>query len=204
MPFLKDFIINQDTKIKLWKLSLGELDYYELDEYDSNLINLKKNKLAKEQFLAVRKTLKLENPSYKIRYDDSGKPSINSDLNISISHSNHMAAIVFSGYSRTGIDIEQKDSKILNIQNKFLNESEKLKDEYQSDLDYLTKIWTAKESIYKALGIQGVSFSEDITIKNISNINGEGYYERGKEKYKFDLFYFIIDDYILCYAQSNN
>ena len=204
MPFLKDFIINQDTKIKLWKLSLGELDYYELDEYDSNLINSKKNKLAKEQFLAVRKTLKLENPSYKIRYDESGKPSINSDLNISISHSNHMVAIVFSGYSRTGIDIEQKDSKILNIQNKFLNEYEKLKDEYQSDLDYLTKIWTAKESIYKALGIQGVSFSNDITIKNISNINGEGHYERGKEKYKFDLFYFIIDDYILCYAQSNN
>ena len=140
MPFLKDFIINQDTKIKLWKLSLGELDYYELDEYDSNLINSKKNKLAKEQFLAVRKTLKLENPSYKIRYDESGKPSINSDLNISISHSNHMVAIVFSGYSRTGIDVEQKDSKILNIQNKFLNEYEKLKDEYQSDLDYLTKI----------------------------------------------------------------
>ena len=204
MPFLKDFIINQDTKIKLWKLSLGELDYYELDEYDSNLINSKKNKLAKEQFLAVRKTLKLENPSYKIRYDESGKPSINSDLNISISHSNHMVAIVCSGYSRTGIDVEQKDSKILNIQNKFLNEYEKLKDEYQSDLDYLTKIWTAKESIYKALGIQGVSFSNDITIKNISNINGEGHYERGKEKYKFDLFYFIIDDYILCCAQSNN
>ena len=204
MPFLKDFIINQDTKIKLWKLSLGELDYYELDEYDRNLINLKKNKLAKEQFLAVRKTLKLENPSYKIRYDESGKPSINSDLNISISHSNHMAAIVFSGYSRTGIDIEQKDSKILNIQNKFLNESEKLKDEYQSDLDYLTKIWTAKESIYKALGIKGVSFSDDIIIKNIFNNKGQGYYISGKEKYKFDLIFFSIDDYILCYAQSNN
>ena len=204
MPFLKDFIINQDTKIKLWKLSLGELDYYELDEYDRNLINLKKNKLAKEQFLAVRKTLKLENPGYKIRYDESGKPSINSDLNISISHSNHMAAIVFSGYSRTGIDIEQKDSKILNIQNKFLNESEKLKDEYQSDLDYLTKIWTAKESIYKALGIKGVSFSDDIIIKNIFNNKGQGYYISGKEKYKFDLIFFSIDDYILCYAQSNN
>tara|TARA_Y100000994_G_scaffold220395_1_gene199472 strand:- start:558 stop:1172 length:615 start_codon:yes stop_codon:yes gene_type:complete len=204
MPFLKDFIINQDTKIKLWKLSLGELDYYELDEYDRNLINLKKNKLAKEQFLAVRKTLKLENHSYKIRYDESGKPSINSDLNISISHSKHMAAIVFSGYSRTGIDIEQKDSKILNIQNKFLNESEKLKDEYQSDLDYLTKIWTAKESIYKALGIKGVSFSDDIIIKNIFNNKGQGYYISGKEKYKFDLIFFSIDDYILCYTQSNN
>jgi len=204
MPFLKEFTINNNTKIKLWKLRIGELDYYELDEYDSNIINSKKNKLAKEQFLAVRKTLKLENPSYKIRYDESGKPSINSDLNISISHSNHMAAIVFSGCSRIGIDIELKESKILNIQDKFLNESEKLKKQFQSDVDYLIMIWTAKESIYKALGIKGVSFSDDIIIKNISDNKGEGYYARGKEKYKFDLFYFIIDDYILCYAQSNN
>ena len=204
MPFLKDFIINHNTKIKLWKLSLGELDDYKLDEHDSNLINFKKNKLAKEQFLAVRKTLKLENPSYKIRYDESGKPSINSNLNISISHSNHMAAIVFSGYGRIGIDIELKEDKILNIKDKFLNEFEKLKDEFQSDVDYLTMIWTAKESIYKALGIKGVSFSDDITIRKISNNKGEGYYARGKEKYKFDLFYLIIDDYILCYAQSNN
>ena len=204
MPFLKEFIINHNTKIKLWKLSLGELDYFKLDEYDSKLINSKKNKLAKEQFLAVRKTLKLENPSYKIRYDESGKPSINSDLNISISHSNYMAAIVFSGYSRSGIDIELKESKILKIKDKFLNEFEKLKNKFQSDVDYLTMIWTAKESIYKALGIKGVSFSDNITIKNISNNKGEGYYARGNEKYKFDLFYFIIDDYILCYAQSNN
>ena len=204
MPFFKEFIINQNTKIKLWKLSLGELDYYELDEYDSNLINSKKNKLAKEQFLAVRKTLQLENPNYKIRYDELGKPSINSDINISISHSNFMVAVVFSNYSKTGIDIELKNSKTLNVQDKFLNEFEKQKNEYQPDLDYLTMIWTAKESIYKALGIKGVSFSDDIIIKNISNNKGEGYYARGKEKYKFDLFYFLIDDYILCYAQSNN
>ena len=204
MPFLKEFIINPRTKIKLWKLNLGELDYYELDEYDTRLINSKKNELAKEQFLAIRKTLQLENPGYKIRYDESGKPSINSDSNISISHSNLMAAIVFSGSNKAGIDIELKKSKIINIQNKFLNESEKLKVESHSDVDYLTMIWTAKESIYKALGIKGVSFSDNITIKNISNNKGEGYYARGNEKYKFDLFYFIIDDYILCYAQSNN
>ena len=204
MPFLKEFIINHNTKIKLWKLKLGELNYCELDEYDSDLIESKKNKIAKQQFLAVRKTLQLENPGYRIRYDKSGKPSINSDSNISISHSNLMAAVVFSGSSKAGIDIELKNSKIINIQNKFLNESEKLKVKFHSDVDYLTMIWTAKESIYKALGIKGVSFSDDISIKNISNNKGEGYYARGNEKYKFDLFYFIIDDYILCYAQSNN
>ena len=204
MPFLKDFIINQNTKIKLWEVHLGELDYYELDEYNSNLINSKKNKLAKEQFLAVRKTLELENPSYKIRYDESGKPSINSDLNISISHSNHMAAIVFSGYDRLGIDIELKESKIINIQNKFLNESEKLDNAYQSNLDYLTMIWTAKESIYKALGIKGISFSDDIIVKNIVKSKGEGYYINDIKKNKFDLTFFSLDNYVLCYAQSNN
>tara|TARA_B100001063_G_scaffold242709_1_gene271919 strand:- start:584 stop:1198 length:615 start_codon:yes stop_codon:yes gene_type:complete len=204
MPFLKEFIINHNTKIKLWKLNLGELDYCELDAHDIHLLKSKKKQIAKEQFLAVRKTLQLENPSYKIRYDELGKPSINSDINISISHSNFMVAVVFSNYSKTGIDIELKKSKTLNVQDKFLNEFEKQKNEYQPDLDYLTMIWTAKESIYKALGIKGVSFSDDIIIKNISNNKGEGYYARGKEKYKFDLFYFLIDNYILCYAQSNN
>ena len=204
MPFLKDFIINRDTKIKLWEVNLGELDYQGLDEYDLRLIKSKKNKLAKEQFLAVRKILKLENQSYKIRYNESGKPSINSDLNISISHSNFMAAVVFSGYAKTGIDIELKESKVISIQDKFLNESEKLRTKYKFDIVYLTKIWTAKESIYKALGIKGISFSDNIIIKKIYKNKGEGRYFKGKEKIKFDLIFFSIDDYILCYAQSNN
>ena len=204
MPFLKEFIINYNTKIKLWKINTGELNNFELDVYDSSLLKSKKSQLAKEQFLAVRKILHHENPSYKIRYDESGKPSINSDLNISISHSNLIAGIVFSGFNQTGIDIEDKESKIINIQNKFLNESEKLKDEYHSDVDYLTKIWTAKESIYKALGIKGISFSDNIVIKNIKKNKGYGYYINGKEKYKFDLMFFSIDNYILCYAQINN
>ena len=204
MPFLKDFIINHNTKIKLWKLNLGELDYYELDEYDNNLIKAKKNQLVREQFLAVRKILHLENPCYKIRYDESGKPLINSDFNISISHSKFMVAIVFSENNKAGIDIEHKENKIINIQNKFLNDSEKLENEYQYNVDYLTMIWTAKESIYKALGIKGVSFSDNIIVKNINKNKGYGYYIDGKEKYKFDLKFFSIEEYILCYAQSNN
>ena len=115
-----------------------------------------------------------------------------------------MAAIVFSEHNEVGIDIEHKEKKIINIQDKFLNDSEKLENEYQSNIDYLTMIWTAKESIYKALGIKGVSFSENIIVKNINKNQGYGYYIDGKEKYKFDLKFFSIEDYILCYAQSNN
>ena len=51
-------------------------------------------------------------------------------------------------------------------------------------------IWTAKESIYKAIGIKGVSFSDNIIVKNINKNKGHGYYIDGKEKYKFDLKFF--------------
>ncbi len=131
-------------------------------------------------------------------------PQLHSDLSISISHSNFMVAVVFSSISKIGIDIELKDTKIVNVKDKFLNESEKLNAEYETNIDYLTKIWTAKESIYKALGIKGISFSDNIIIKKLSNNRGQGHYINGKEKNKFDLIFFSIDDYILCFAQSNN
>ena len=115
-----------------------------------------------------------------------------------------MAAIAFSDCYITGIDIELKESKILNIQDKFLNKAEKRKNEYQSNIDYLTMIWTAKESIYKALGIKGISFSDDIIVKNIVKSKGEGYYINDIKRYKFDLTFFSLDNYVLCYAQSNN
>ena len=200
MPFLKDFIINQNTKIKLWDIHLGELDYIGLDEYDSHLLKSKKNHLAKEQFLAVRKTLQLENPSYKIRYDKLGKPSINSDLNISISHSKQLAGIVFSDSVKIGIDIQATDNKILNIRNKFLNDLEKSNIEY--DIDYLLNIWTAKESIYKAIGVKGASFSKNIIIDCVSGKEkeGKGYYINGNEKTKFNLKFFYLDNYTICYA----
>ena len=60
----------------------------------------------------------------------------------------------------------------------------------------------AKESIYKALGIKGISFSENIIIKKTSNNKGQGYYINGKEMDKFDLNFFYIDDYVICYAHQ--
>ena len=82
MPFLKEIIINKKTKIKLWKVTLGEIDDSNLDQYDRNLIDLKQNHLLKEQFLAIRKLIELENLNYKIRYNKFGKPSIKRKKNI--------------------------------------------------------------------------------------------------------------------------
>ena len=58
MPFLKDFLINNSTKIILWKIIPGELSETHLNEDDKNLLKLRKEKKSKEYFLAARKLLK--------------------------------------------------------------------------------------------------------------------------------------------------
>ena len=205
MPFLKEFIINDKTKIKLWKVMMGELNTKELNSDEKNLLKLKKNNILREQFLATRKVLTLENSDYKITYNNNGKPSLNSKYNISISHSHEIAAVAISDNSKIGLDVQLKESKIFNIQNKFLNKYEKSNIGDDPTVDILTMVWTSKESIYKALGLKGISFSKNIKIDKVieKDKTGIGYYVNGTEKVKFDLKFFYVDEYTICFAYQN-
>ena len=205
MPFLKEFIINDKTKIKLWKVIIGELNTEELNSDEKNLLKLKKNNILREQFLATRKVLTLENSDYKITYNNNGKPSLNSKYNISISHSHEIAAVAISDNSKIGLDVQLKESKIFNIQNKFLNKYEKSNIGDDPTVDILTMVWTSKESIYKALDLKGISFSKNIKIDKVieKDKTGIGYYINGTEKVKFDLKFFYVDEYTICFAYQN-
>ena len=205
MPFLKEFIINEKTKIKLWKVMMGELNTKELNSDEKNLLKLKKNNILREQFLATRKVLTLENSDYKITYNNNGKPSLNPKYNISISHSHEIAAVAISDNSKIGLDVQLKESKIFNIQNKFLNKYEKSNIGDDPTVDILTMVWTSKESIYKAVGLKGISFSKNIKIDKVIEKDkiGIGYYINGTEKVKFDLKFFYVDEYTICYAYQN-
>ena len=205
MPFLKEFIINEKTKIKLWKVITGELNPEELNNDDKELLKLKKSNILREQFLATRKVLALENTDYKITYDINGKPSLNTNSNISISHSYEIAAIAISDNSKIGLDIQLNGNKIFNIQHKFLNPSEKLNIGENPSLIILTMIWTSKESIYKAIGLKGTSLSNNIIIDKVveKDKTGIGYYINGTEKVKFDLKFFYVDEYTICFAYQN-
>ena len=205
MPFLKEFIINDKTNIKLWKVMIGELSPKELNNDEKKLFKLKKSNVLKEQFLATRKLLALENSDYKITYEINGQPLLNSNYNISISHSHEIAAIAISDNSKIGLDVQLKEKKIFNIQNKFLNKSEILNIGENPSIDTLTMMWTSKESIYKAIGLKGISFSENIKIDKVTEKDkiGKGYYINGTEKVKFELKFFYLDEYIVCYAYQN-
>ncbi|MDA9658668.1 4'-phosphopantetheinyl transferase superfamily protein, partial [Flavobacteriaceae bacterium] len=113
-------------------------------------------------------------------------------------------ALVLSNNRKIGLDVQLKEKKIFNIQHKFLNKSEILNIE-GNPIDVLTMIWTSKESIYKAIGLKGVSFSKNIKINKVieKDKTGKGYYINGTEKVKFDLKFFYLDEYIMCYASQN-
>ena len=205
MPFLKDFIINNSTKILLWKIIPGELDETQLSMDDTSLLKTRKGKKSKEYFLAVRKLIKNEDPEIIVKYDLNGKPYLNIQKGISISHSNKLVAICISNEIDFGIDVQYKTNKILNIQNKFLSYNEKKNLGYNNSLESLIKLWSAKESIYKALGKKGISFSNDLEINTINNkdLFRAGYYKKDNIKIKFDLDFLFIEEYIICYAKKS-
>ena len=205
MPFLKDFLINNSTKIILWKIIPGELNETHLNEYDKNLIKIRKGKNSKEYFLAVRKLLENEDPELTINYDFKGKPFLNKQKGISISHSNEIVAIGISNEIDFGIDIQYKTDKIFKIKNKFLSKNERKFLVKTDDIEFLTKLWSAKESIFKALGKEGVSFSNDLEINTINNkdLFRAGYYKKDNIKIKFDLDFLFIEEYIICYAKKS-
>ena len=55
------------------------------------------------------------------------------------------------------------------------------------------------------LVLKGTSFSNNIKIDKVieKDKTGIGYYINGTEKVKFDLKFFYIDEYIICYAYQN-
>jgi len=204
MPFLKDFLINNSTKVILWKIIPGELSDKHLNEDDKKLLKIRKGKKFKEYFLAVRKLLENEDPELNIDYDSKGKPFLNKQKGISISHSNEMVAIGISNETHFGIDIQYKTDKIFKIKSKFLSKKESKFLGKTDNMEFLIKIWSAKESIYKALGKKGVSFSNDLEIDttNDNYLYRLGHYKKDNIKTKFDLYFIYIEKYIICYAKK--
>ena len=73
------------------------------------------------------------------------------------------------------------------------------------DIEHLIKLWSAKESIYKAIDKEGVSFSNDLEIDiiNDKDLFRAGYYKKDNIKIKFDLDFLFIEEYIICYAKKS-
>ncbi len=98
-----------------------------------------------------------------IHYRHDGSPYLEEGgPYISISHTREYVAILLHPKVPVGIDIETRTERVSRIANKFIAENEYI-DPKQKTLHQLLH-WSAKESLFKLIGLQGIDFREHLHI----------------------------------------
>ena len=134
-------------------------------------------------------------------YNEYGRPFLNGDKHISITHSFEFAAVLISD-QEAGVDIEKNREKIFNIQHRFVNtQVDSLSDE--DIVKQLTVIWGAKESMYKTYPYGGLSFHDHIGINPFlfadGRSSGRVIFDNWKKEYEIK-FEFLKEGFTLVYA----
>ena len=129
-----------------------------------------KSELHRRAFLSIRQLLLLSGYEDKdLYYNEFGKPFLIDGTHVSISHSHDHTGIILSAHKEVGIDIEKHREKILRIAHKFtpLTEYRTMANTDALVLK-LTKVWCAKESLYKIYAQPGLSFLNHIVVNDFN------------------------------------
>lgn len=180
MPLLNQQDINSDLSIAIWHIdeSLEDLlNQVILNEKEKERLHHFPSIKRKKEWLATRLMLQTIQPSNcKIAYHSNGKPYlIDSDIQLSISHSNPFVGIALNKSQPTGIDIQVVKPNILKGKSLFLQ----LQDlqnlgTKSSNPHHLHLAWCAKEAMYKFIGNNTLNIYEHFTIKLITGNEQEG------------------------------
>lgn len=136
---------------------------------------------VKARHLAARHLLTCLRPGFslaQLELSESGKPfAADRSFDLSLSHCGDYAAAIISESGPVGIDLEQPGDRIFRIRHKFLSDADQellLKQSELSQLKegqeaarWLTRCWSAKESLYKWHGASGIDFREQICLEHI-------------------------------------
>jgi phosphopantetheinyl transferase len=163
-----------------------------------------KSEMHQRAFLSVRKLLQIAGfTDFDLHYDVFGKPHLNGDKHISITHSHEFSAIIISNET-VGIDIELQRKKIIRIADKFCNsEFQFLEPNNEEEyIQKLTVIWGAKEAIFKIRNEKGISFKNHIFVNqfslNATQNNARLYFNN--LIMDFNIHFEEIENFILVYA----
>jgi len=153
-----------------------------------------------------------------INYNDQGAPLLPGyeGLHISISHTKGYVAIALSENAPVGIDVEQIE-RIEEKPNVF-DDKEKLprvekvrtrfmrNDEFAETTIGLLLHWSAKETLFKVLGREGVNFIDEMQVSPFDETQYEGEFtiEDLKEDDTYIIYYKVFDDFVLTYTKKQD
>ncbi len=208
MPLHKFIQFNSQAKILVWKIeeSFDELfSGVVLKEKTLERLQGMKSEVHQRAFLSVRKLLQESGHNdMQLHYDKFGKPHLENETHISITHSFDFSAIILSD-KNVGIDIELRREKVILIAGKFVdgNEFAFLNKENRDDyISRLTVIWGIKEAIFKIRNEKGISFKDHIFVCPFEMKDGEtkALLKFGNLNIDFNVCFEEIENYTLVYA----
>lgn len=121
----------------------------------------------KKEFAVVRKMKNKYFPNESILYTPSGKPYLEKSLeNIGISHTKQYALFAFSK-ALFGCDIEEKDDRLLRIEDKYTTPEECSILMAFEPVDQRCMLWTCKEAIFKLIGVAGIHWREQCRLVEV-------------------------------------
>ncbi|MGL4412383.1 MAG: 4'-phosphopantetheinyl transferase superfamily protein [Bacteroidales bacterium] len=208
MPIIKEYI-SESTHWAVWEVVESESEMMdELTEFSlfSDQLSMIKAGNRRIEFLAVRLLLsRMVGRQCRIDYHEDGKPFVDSlGRSISISHTrSKFVSILISDEAICGIDIELNNSRIFNIRSRFVSPKEELFINEERQQEQLLLIWSAKESLYKAIPGSAIDFIDHLEIMPF-DLSGKGRFEAReyytKEQYRFSVEYINSSDYVLTIA----
>jgi len=189
--------LNEDSETLLSRLSLK-------DKYLPYIEKMTENR--KREWLSIRVLIKeLLGEEKEILYNSSGKPYLSDNsFYIGISHTKGYAALILNKENEVAIDIEKISTKVENVRKRFVSEEEEKALSSSEKFIHLLLLWSAKESLFKRLGIDDVDFKKHLHIHPFKPVVGEwGAFDadetRTENQVSFKIKYFVHDDYVLTY-----
>lgn len=191
----------KDTLWAIWKI----------EETKDQLLSMFNNKDALKQHLSIKSEVKilerlavrallkqLLNKEIIINYQPSGRPYLKGEnTNISVSHTRGYVALALTQKEYVGIDIQSVTDKVKVVRPRFVSDTEYIDPE--NELLHLLLHWSAKESLYKAMGISGVNLSEGFRIENF-HPKSEGIFEASEQltvdKLRFEISYLTSPEFV--------
>jgi 4'-phosphopantetheinyl transferase len=197
MPQLFSKISADNFQILVWKIE-EPIAFFETFPASWSTPEIE-NPIKKRESIAARYCLYQLSPEFEsliLVQNDRNRPFFeDSDWHISLTHSYPYVAAACSRKKRIGIDVEKPGRNIEKIAPRFLCAAELAKWKDASNL--LTLAWSAKESIYKAVGKPGLSFQKEIEICDFEQNPGKAQIVTGE---KIEIFWEEFPEFSLTVA----
>jgi 4'-phosphopantetheinyl transferase EntD len=205
LEFIKQ--INENIHLAVWKIE-EDLDFYEknvlLSFIDQRIFEETSHPEKKLEFMAGRMLCKtvlnqLKISDQPIFRNEYGKPQIpDSAYDISLSHTENYIALTIGHKLNVGIDIEKPKAKMAKVAPRLFTEKEM--DYCQNNLVYFSKVWSAKEVLYKLFMKRELDFREHLSVKPenkdwslmIGTIHKNDFHKN------YQMAFYELEDYFIC------